>query len=62
MLLTENVLFELHESIKADLQCFTDAISGDLPGKELFKEMGFGSVAPEKILIQILNSFQLDGK
>jgi hypothetical protein len=62
VMLTEKDLFELPENIKADLQSFTGAISGDLPGKELFKEMGIGSVAPEKALNQILKSFQLDGK
>lgn len=62
VMLSENHLFELPESIKVDLQNFTDAISGDLPGKELFKEMGIGSIAPENVLNQILKSFQLDGK
>lgn len=62
VMLTENDQLELPESIKADLQSFTVAISGDLPGEELFKEMGIGSVAPEKVLNQILKSFRLDGK
>ena len=62
VILTENDLFELPESIKADLQSFMDIISRDIPGKELFKEMGLGNVAPEKVFHQILKSFQLDGK
>jgi len=60
--LTESDLFELPESIKAHLQSFADTISGDLPGKELFKELGLNGTAPENVLSQILKSFQLNGK
>lgn len=62
VLLAENDLFELPESIKAQLQVFLDSIASDLPGKELFKEMGLGNIDPENVLNQIIKSFGLNGK
>ena len=62
VMLRENDVFELPESIKAQLQTFTDVILSDLPGKEIFTEMGLGSVTPENVMQQILKSFQLNGK
>jgi hypothetical protein len=59
VMLTENDVFELPESIKTHLQNFTDAIAGDLPGKEIFREMGLGSIAPENVFLQIIKSFKL---
>jgi len=59
VMLTENDVFELPESIKTHLQNFTDAIVGDLPGKEIFREMGLGSIAPENVFQQIIKSFKL---
>ena len=61
MLTAENV-FELPESIRADLQDFTNRIKGELPGQAMFKEMGLGNMAPEKVFQQLLNNFQLDGE
>jgi hypothetical protein len=59
VMLTENDVFELPESIKTHLQNFTDAIAGDLPGKEIFREMGLGSIASENVFLQIIKSFKL---
>lgn len=53
-------VFEVPETIKNDIQTFANAITGDLPGKELFKSMGLGGTPPEKVFNQILKSFQLD--
>jgi len=52
-------VFEVPETIKNDIQTFVNAIDGDLPGKELFKSMGLGSISAEIIFNQILKSFQL---
>ena len=59
VMLAENDIFELPESIKAHLQHFMNTIKEDLSGKEIFKEMGLGSVAPENVYHQIIKSFKL---
>jgi hypothetical protein len=59
VMLAENDVFELPESIKEQLQGFVNAIAGDLPNKAIFKEMGFGAIEPEKVLEQIKKSFNL---
>lgn len=60
VLLTENDVFKLPQSIKTHLQRFVNAIAVDLPGKALFKEMGLGSVEPEKVLTRLIKSFKLN--
>ena len=62
VMLAEQDVFELPEVIKNNLQIFVDTISTDLPGKEMFKEMGFGSASTENVFKQILKSFRLKGK
>ncbi len=59
VMLTENDVFELPESIKAHMQSFANEIAGDLPDKAVFKSMGLGGTSPEKVFNQILKSFQL---
>ncbi len=59
VMLAQNDVFELPESIKEQLQGFVNAITGDLPDKAIFKEMGFGAIEPEKVLEQIKQSFKL---
>lgn len=60
VLLTENDVFELPQSIKTHLQSFVNAIAADLPGNAIFKEMGLGSIEPEKVLAQLIKSFKLN--
>jgi hypothetical protein len=60
VMLTENDVFELPDNITVHMQGFIDAINEDLPDKAIFKEMGLGTVAPEKVLYQIVKSFQLN--
>ena len=62
VMLTENDVFELPENIKVQMQAFANEIAGDLPDKVIFKSMGLGNIAPENVFVQILKSFQLDGK
>lgn len=62
VMLRENDMFELPESIKTPLQTFADIIINDLPDKAIFKEMGLNSISVENVLSQIIKSFELDGK
>jgi hypothetical protein len=57
----ENV-FELPESNQKDLQSFADTIKDELPGQAMFKEMGLGNMASEKVFQQLLKNFQLNGE
>lgn len=60
--LTPASVFQLPQTIKTDLQNFANTVAENLPGKELFKTMGLGSIDPQNVFNQILKSFQLDGK
>ena len=59
-MLPEGDQFELPGSIKDDLHLFIGSISDDLPGKELFKNMGIGRVSPESVLDQLIKVFILE--
>ena len=59
MLTAENI-FELPPSIKSDLREFTDAVKHNLPGKNMFKEMGLGNIASDKVFQQLLAVFNLE--
>jgi hypothetical protein len=58
MLAPEDV-FPLPEKIKAHMQQFMDAIKGDLPSKDIFKEMGAGNIDVEKLYKQLKTTFGL---
>jgi len=60
--LTTADVFELPQTLKSDLQKFVAATADNMPGKELFKALGLGTIDPQDVLNQILKSFQLDGK
>jgi len=51
--------FILPNSIKGDLQEFTDLISGELPDNAIFKEMGLGTIDVEKLFGQLIKNFNL---
>lgn len=57
--LAEGNLFELPESIKADLQEFADMIKIDLPGNAFFKEMGLGNINVDQVFHQLIQNFKL---
>lgn len=59
VMLAEADVFELPESIRTHLQIFVNTVAGDLPGKEIFKEMGLANIEPSKVLDQIVKNFQL---
>jgi hypothetical protein len=43
-LLAADSIFELPDSMKADLQEFVNTAKNDLPGKELFKDLGLPNI------------------
>lgn len=51
--------FILPDSIKVDLQEFSDLISGDLPDNAIFKEMGLGAIDVEDLFEQLIRNFNL---
>lgn len=57
--LAEGNLFELSESIKADLQAFADLLKIDLPGNAIFKEMGLSNINVDQVFNQIIQNFNL---
>ena len=59
-MLTADDVFDLPASIKADMQAFAGKVKNELPGKEIFKEMGAGNLDPEVVLAQLINSFGLN--
>lgn len=62
VMLTENDVYELPDSIQTHMQEFMDTIAADLPNNAILKEMGLGNVNVIRVFNQILKSFQLNGK
>lgn len=52
--------FELPGAIKNDMTNFIIDITEELPGKELFGNMGIGRVSPESVLDQLIKVFSLE--
>ena len=59
VMLTDNDLFELPQTIKTNMQAFVNDIKNDLPDKQILKEMGLGNVSMEKVYNQLFHSFNL---
>jgi len=59
LMLTADNVFDLPESIKADLQAFADTVANDLPDKAIFNKMGIGNVDANAIFKQLLQNFNL---
>lgn len=60
VLLAESDVFTLPVKLERDLQIFVDGISSSQPGNEIFKEMGLNATYSDKVLNQIIKSFQLN--
>jgi hypothetical protein len=60
VMLTDNDIFELPQTIKTNMQSFIDDIINDLPDNNIFKEMGFGNVSIEKVYLMLIHSFKLN--
>ena len=61
VMLTENDVYKLPDSIQTHMQEFMDTIAADLPNNAILKEMGLGNVNVIRVFNQILKSFQLSG-
>jgi len=59
LILASGDYFELPESIKKDMKEFTEAVKWELPGKEMFKNMGAGNVDVQTLYDQLLVNFEL---
>jgi len=59
-MLPEGDQFELPGSVKNDMTNFIKDITQELPGKELFRNMGIGRVSPESVLDQLVKAFSLE--
>jgi len=59
-LLAADDIFVLPESIKADLQNFVNSVKNDLPGQELFRNLGLPNVDASLVFTQLLDSFELN--
>ncbi|MFH2143914.1 MAG: hypothetical protein ABIJ97_15930, partial [Bacteroidota bacterium] len=57
VLLNENELFELPESIKYDMQQFFDSVKDELPDKDIYRRMRAGDLDSEKVYHQLVRSF-----
>lgn len=60
VMLSENDSFDLPEKIKIDLQAFVTSVKNDLPGSEIFKEMGLSGISTSVVLNRIVKSFGLE--
>lgn len=58
-LLPADANFILPESIKVDLQEFTDFISKELPDNAIFKEMGLGAIDIQTLFDELIKNFNL---
>lgn len=59
LMLAPEDIFPLPDQIKEHMKLFIATIDGDLPHKDIFKEMGAGNIDMEKIYNQIKVSFEL---
>lgn len=58
-LLSADDNFILPESLKEDLQTFSDQISRELPDNSIFREMGLSAIDVEKLFGQLIKNFNL---
>ena len=57
----EEDIYVLPDRLKENMQKFIDEVKDDLPGKEIFKEMGLGKIDPEAVYSLVLKCFLLNG-
>ncbi|HKK41392.1 MAG TPA: hypothetical protein VJ963_03205, partial [Bacteroidales bacterium] len=58
-MLTADDNFILPANIKADMQSFIESIKDEMPGNEIFKEMGLGKVNVEELFDLIIKNYNL---
>jgi len=59
LLLGEGDVFELPDSIKADMIQFRETVKSSLPDKGIFKDMGVPNTDVDKLFAQLIQNFQL---
>lgn len=59
LLLTPEDNFTIVGSIKSDIANFAEVVKGDLPDKQVFKEMGAGNVDVQDLFGQLIRAFNL---
>ena len=59
-MLTSEDVFELPDSIKADMQSFADIVKDDLPDKLMFKQLGIPGMDVDALFKQFLINFKLN--
>ena len=59
LLLTPEDNFTIPQSIKTDIANFAEAVKGDLPDKQVFKEMGAGNVDVEELFRLLTSAFNI---
>jgi len=62
LLLTEDDSLAIPETIQTDMKQFLEAVRNDLPGKELFRALGAGSIDAEPLIGVIAKTFNLQGQ
>lgn len=62
VMMTEEEVHELPEPIKNKLQEFMDIAAEELPGKEIYKEMGLGNVDVKTVYDRLITAFKLTPK
>ncbi|MBK9048434.1 MAG: hypothetical protein IPL74_17710 [Bacteroidetes bacterium] len=58
-MLTPGSIFELPKIIQSHVNQFADLVSGDLPDKAIFKEIGLNNIDPNAIFEQFKKSFKV---
>lgn len=53
-------VFELPKTLKTDLLQFVNAVTSNMPGKELFKAIGLPTIDSQTVLNQLIKNFKLD--
>ncbi len=60
IMLAETDLYEIPDTIKADMQDFVNVIKDELPDKQIFKTMGLGNINVDNVYTQLKRSFSLN--
>ncbi len=60
IMLAETDLYEIPDTIKADMQDFVNVIKDELPDKQIFKTMGLGNINVDNVYTQLKKSFSLN--
>ncbi|MCD6566161.1 MAG: hypothetical protein J7K53_09500 [Bacteroidales bacterium] len=59
-MLTSEDVFELPDSIKADMQNFANVVENELPDKRMFKDLGLPQIDVSALFKQFLSNFKLE--